>query len=71
MQIATSNWIHGIFLARRQRVESDAIACYDLELGKILLWMVAKSCTTLDGWNPIEEWDKPPSTGAGFRDHPQ
>jgi len=50
MQIfATSNWIHGIFLARRQRVESDAIACYDLELGKILLWMVAKSCTTLDG----------------------
>ena len=39
--------------------------------GKILLWMVAKSCTTLDGWNPIEEWEKPPSTGAGFRDHPQ
>ena len=26
--------------------------------GDIMLWMVAKSCTTLDGWNPINSWIK-------------
>ena len=31
-----------------------------------------KSCTTLDGWNPINNGTNPPfSTGAIFRNHPQ
>ena len=30
-----------------------------------------KSCTTLDGWNPINNGINHLSTGAGFRNHPQ
>ena len=29
-----------------------------------------KSCTTLDGWNPINDGINHLSTGAGFRNHP-
>ena len=38
-----------------------------------LLWMVAKSCVTFDGWNPNKIMGCLPSfsTGAGFRNHPQ
>ena len=32
----------------------------------IILWMVAKSCTTLDGWNPINNGMNHLSTGAGL-----
>ena len=35
-----------------------------------LLWMVAKSCTTLDGWNPVNNGISHLSTAA-FRNHPQ
>ena len=31
-----------------------------------VLWMVAKSCITLDGWNPINNGINHLSTGAGF-----
>ena len=36
----------------------------------VILWMVAKSCTTLDGWNPINTGINYLWTGAEFRNHP-
>ena len=46
-----------------------------IKLGALIRWVVAKSCTTLEGWNPINNginMDKPPfSTGAGIRNHPR
>ena len=35
-----------------------------------ILWMVAKSCITLDGWNTINIGINHLLTGAGFRNHP-
>ena len=39
--------------------------------GYNILWMVAKSCVSLYGWNPIIIGINHLSTGAGFRNHPQ
>jgi len=36
-----------------------------------ILWMVAKSCTTLAGGNPINNGIHHLLTGAGFCNHPQ